>query len=719
MKIAVIYNRGRNRVINLFGVPNKEIIGLETIKRIADGLRKGGHTVRAFEGDKSLVDQLEEFMPRVLKGERPGMAFNISYGIQGQARYTHVPSILEMVGIPYVGSGPLAHSLALDKVVAKVIFRQNGIPTPDFAVLDAPGFVAPDLPYPLIVKPKNEAVSFGLKIVNDEEELRKAADFIFQAYQQPVLVEQYIEGREVNLGLLGNNPPETLPPVELTFSSQGPPIYTYEDKTRQSGREIGFECPAPLSKDLIATTEQVARRAFQALGCQDCARVDMRLDKEGNLYVLEINSLPSLGEHGSYTIAAEHAGLDFSALVCRLVEVASARYFGTPSPPQISVKKADLGEYLFSYLVERRDQMEKRLEEWVSISSRTSDPTGLQEMHKRTDALLTELRLRPVSELTDQRSVSTWESRAGLENGTLLISHLDVPLDEGATTPSFRRDPEWLYGEGIGVSRAPLVMLEFSLRALRSARRLRNIPLGVLFYTDEGRDCRYSRELIKKAAARARQVLVLRPGTPENNLTTQGRGWRKYRLIIEDNPRRLGKAYKARAVLWWAYSKLDQMAKLSSRENRVAVDVSQLKTEEFPRLLPHRVIATLLVSFLDTKNADAIERDIRSILTTKAYRWSLELISDRPPMKNRNVNRPLIRGLRQVAEKWEIPIATESSLYPSVAGLISGSSSVICGVGPVTRDVNTPQAAVQRISLLQRTLLLAQFLAQQVRGTKG
>ncbi|MGB7061325.1 MAG: ATP-grasp domain-containing protein [Candidatus Zixiibacteriota bacterium] len=716
MKIAIIYNRGSDKVINLFGIPNKETIGLKTIKRIADGLKKGGHAVRSFEGGKDLVDHLEEFMPRVLKGERPGMAFNISYGIQGQARYTHVPSILEMVGIPYVGSGPLAHSLALDKVVAKMIFRQHGIPTPDFAVLDAPGFEAPDLKYPLIVKPKNEAVSFGLRIVTSERELREAADFIFQAYYQPVLVEQYIEGREINVGLLGNNPPEVLPPVELMFSGGGPAIYTYEDKTRTSGRTIDFRCPAPLDKRLTENAQNLARKVFSALGCQDCARVDMRLDTRGEFHVLELNSLPSLGEHGSYTAAAESAGLDFSALVCRLVEVASARYFGTPTPPQISTAKGDLGEQVFNYLVERRDQMEKRLREWVSVSSRTSDPTGLQQMCKRVDALAGELKLQPVSELTDERSVWTWESRSGLKGGTLLISHLDVPLDEGSSAHGFRRDPEWLYGEGIGVSRAPLVMLEFALRALRSARRLRKIPLGLLFYTDEGRQCRYSREWINKAVTQARQVLVLRPGSPENRVIIQRRGWRNYRLILEDSPRRLGKAHKKRAVLRWAYSKLDEMAKLSSRENRIAVDVSQLRTEAFSQLLPHRIITVLLVSFLDSRKADAVEQSVRSILSTKEYRWNLELISDRPPMKKRQVNQRLVRSLKEVAEKWEIPFATESSLYPSAAGLVSGSTSVVCGIGPATRDVDTPQEAVQRISLVQRTLLLAQFLAQQVKS---
>ena len=107
MKIAVVYNRESKSVINLFGQSNKEMIGLATIKSICNALRKGGHQVTSLEGDKDLVDHLEHFMPRVLKGERPGMVFNVSYGIQGQARYTHVPSILEMVGIPYVASGPL------------------------------------------------------------------------------------------------------------------------------------------------------------------------------------------------------------------------------------------------------------------------------------------------------------------------------------------------------------------------------------------------------------------------------------------------------------------------------------------------------------------------------------------------------------------------------------------------------------------------------------
>ncbi len=466
MKIAVVYNRESKKVINLFGVPNREKYGLKSIQRITDALKKGGHHVIALEGDKDLVDKLEEFMPRVVKGERPGMVFNLSYGIQGQARYTHVPGILEMLGIPYVGSGPLAHSLSLDKVVAKVIFKQNGLPTPDFAVLQNREYEIPGLEFPLIVKPKNEAVSMGIKVVNNEDELREAAGSIFELFRQPVLVEQYIEGREINVGLLGNDPPEVFAPAEILFGTSGPKIYTIEDKKRQSGREIGVHCPADLTPEVTARAQEIARRAFEVLECFDCARVDMRLDEDGNFYILEINSLPSLGEHGSYVEAARYMGMDFSALVNRLVDVASARYFGTYEPASLQPEKKDPRSTIYNYLVERRDHLEKRVQTWSTLSSRTEDPVGIQIAVSKLRAAMQDLGLKEAGVISDVPHVHGWETKAGLENGTLLVFHLDVPLNPVLSAEPFRIDPEWIYGEGVGVSRAPLISMIHALQAL-------------------------------------------------------------------------------------------------------------------------------------------------------------------------------------------------------------------------------------------------------------
>jgi D-alanine-D-alanine ligase len=681
MKIAVVYNRMSNKVINLFGMPNREKYGLKSIKRITDALKKGGHHVIALEGDKDLIDNLEDFMPQVLKGERPGMVFNLSYGIQGQARYTHVPGILEMVGIPYIGSGPLAHSLALDKVVAKMIFQQNGVPTPDFAVLDGPGFEMPDVQFPLIVKPKNEAVSFGIRIVNTEDELRDAAGIIFDKFQQPVLAEQYIAGREINVGILGNSPPETFLPAELSFGEGGPDIYTYEDKTQKSGREVGVICPAKLDDKLTAYAQEVALKAFNVLGCYDCGRVDMRLDDAGNLYVLEINSLPSMGEHGSYVAAAEAMGMDFPALVNRLVEVASARYFGTPSPPDLSAKPKEPATQIFNYISKNRDQLEKRLSRWCSHSSRTADMVGRIHVINSINKLFEELLLKPVKELTNDKVVWTWESRAGMKDGILLLCQLDIPFGLHEQFQGYRRDPEWIYSEGIASVWGPLTMLEFALKSLRSIRKLRKIPLGILFY---------------KAIA-------------------DRRGQRKYMLVAEGTPHRLGKSKSHQEVLRWVGAKVEELAQLTNRRERIAVSAVDIETEAYPMLLPHRVKVTLFSSFAKIKTGDELENRMEQILGKNNIKWSLNCISNRPPMKVKKTNNPQLDSLKNIAEQWDIPFSIESSLWPSVGGLVKQGTPVICGMGPCAKDLYTSRECIERVSLIQRTLLLSQYLISRLK----
>lgn len=710
MKIAVVYNRESRRVINLFGVPNRETYGLKSIKRITEALKAGGHRPLALEGDKDLLDHLEEFMPRVMQGERPGMVFNLSYGIQGQARYTHVPGMLEMAGVPYVGSGPLAHSLALDKVVAKMIFKQEGIPTPDFAVLRESGFDEPRIAYPLIVKPKSEAVSFGIRVVHTESELREAAENIFQEFQQPVLAEQYIAGREINVGLLGNNPPEALPPAELIFG-EGPQIYTYEDKTRQSGRQVAVRCPAQVEESLAARAQEIAMRAFAALGCNDCARVDMRVNAAGEIFVLELNSLPSLGEHGSYVHAASAVGLDFAGLINRLVSIASARYFGTPSPPEIAAKPSNRRERIFTHLTARRDRIEKRIEAWTRIASRTADPVGIRTAAAEADRWMRELGLQANESFTDQNSAWLWETRKTFEHGTLFIGHLDVPIDLEAATGGFHRDPEYLYGEGVGSSRGPLAMLEFALGALRHVRLLHNRPIGVLLYGDEGRACQQSGNLIRAAAEHAAQVLVLHAGNPGDRVITQRRGRRTYRMSLEGPSRRPGQRTKRPEAFLRVCAAVQAVSELSSHREHISVSPIDLRAKGHPMVLPHAFQVLIAMTYLDAAAADEIEERMRAILKEGSLTWKLDLLTDRPPLQERRRNLQLYKRLTASAGAWEIPLAKESSLWPSAAGLVPTRIPALCGIGPTAINLHTPQEAIERISLVQRTLLLTEFLS--------
>jgi D-alanine-D-alanine ligase len=247
---------------------------------------------------------------------------------------------------------------------------------------------------------------------------------------------------------------------------------------------------------------------------------------------------------------------------------------------------------------------------------------------------------------------------------------------------------------------------------------LHQLPIGVLYYLDEGRDCRYSAEIISAAASKAARVLVLRPGSLGDNAIVQRRGQRRYTLTIEGKPQRIGQKRKSPEAILWFSKKIGEMSSLTSKKERIALSVSNLKTESFPMLLPHRIVTTVVLSYHDSKLADATEKAMKDLLKQNGFKCNIEKISDRLPMKEQANNLQLLKVLADVAKKWEIPLAKESSVVPSAGGLVPAKIPVVCGIGPVAKELYTPQEAVNRISLVQRTLLIAEFLAQDIQSGK-
>ena len=162
------------------------------------------------------------------------------------------------------------------------------------------------------------------------------------------------------------------------------------------------------------------------------------------------------------------------------------------------------------------------------------------------------------------------------------------------------------------------------------------------------------------------------------------------------------------------WTKLEEFGQLTSQKERVSVSTIDVTTETMPMLLPHRVSATILVTYPEAGVAGQIEEKMRVILGKGGPRWELERVADRPPMKERRANLRLAKSLADIASAWDMPLKRESSVWPSVAGLVPAKTGCVCGVGPVARHLGTPQEAVQRISLVQRTLLLAEFLAKDI-----
>ncbi|WP_082190707.1 D-alanine--D-alanine ligase family protein [Bradyrhizobium pachyrhizi] len=326
MRTAVVWNSDRLGVINRFGQICPEKYGRNAVENVIAALRDGGHETLLCEGDKTLLATLERFMPPDRQGRPSGIVFNMAYGIQGECRYTHVPAMLEMGGVPYTGSSPLGHALALDKVITKELIRAAGVPTPNFQVMRDGTEAVRELQFPVVVKPRHESTSFGLQLVHEPALLKPSVDAIVAQYDQDALVEEYIDGREICVALLGNEVIETLPLVEHDFADRPVRLITWEDKSHRAAAEPEKICPALVDEDLAKRLRDISVATFRACFCRDYARVDIRVDRAGQPFVLEINSMAALGQGASYVLAARAAGLGFPALANRIVDVALERY---------------------------------------------------------------------------------------------------------------------------------------------------------------------------------------------------------------------------------------------------------------------------------------------------------------------------------------------------------------------------------------------------------
>lgn len=316
----------------------------ETIGAITSALESGGHTVTFVEGSLALVEAL----PKV----RPDICFNICEGHFGDAREAHVPALLEMMRIPYTGSRVMTLALALDKPMTKRVLTYHNLPTPAFQVFERVNEpLDPDIRLPAFVKPSREGTGMGItpdSIVRDESQLRNQLRVQFERYDQPILVEQFIEGRELTVGVVGNltspvawRVPEDeeaprvsrglvfLPPMEVDLDRYETEagIYTSRIKT-ELVHDFYWTCPAKLSEAEVDELHWLTAATFRVTGCQDVARVDFRLDANdnGKPYILEINPLPGLNpEYSDLCIEAGAYGWSYEELVNRILEEAIER----------------------------------------------------------------------------------------------------------------------------------------------------------------------------------------------------------------------------------------------------------------------------------------------------------------------------------------------------------------------------------------------------------
>ncbi len=319
MRVGFVYNVRSADAAE--GDEDAEFDEPETIEAISNAIAAHGHDVIGLEADRTL--------PAALAAADVEVVFNIAEGKGQRGREAHVPALLELLGIPYTGSDAVTLGITLDKPLASTLVRAAGVATPRGIVLTAADDQLPvDLRFPVIVKPVHEGSSKGISsdsIVFDEAALRRQVGKVATRYRQPVLCEEYVEGREITVGLLGL-PVRVLPPMEIVFLDDSElPLYSFEVK-RRFEELVRYEIPAPLAPDELAATERASLAAFEALGCRDVARLDFRLDEAGVPHFLECNPLPGLAPGvGDLIFIAEADGLSFEDLIGEILAGALRR----------------------------------------------------------------------------------------------------------------------------------------------------------------------------------------------------------------------------------------------------------------------------------------------------------------------------------------------------------------------------------------------------------
>jgi D-alanine-D-alanine ligase len=306
-------------------------VSLSSAARVEDALERRGHDVTPIDVGADLVARLRE--------ARPDVAFVALHGEDGEDG--SVQELLELLDIPYTGSRPGASARSWDKVLAKDVLRDAGLPTPEYCAFNQTSFrdlgaaaALPDierrLGFPIVVKPARGGSSLGIKFARDDADVPGALVAAF-AYDTRILLERFVEGRELAVSVLDGEP---LPVIEVVTSSGATSLRGAEDETRspaydfEARYEIGrteFVCPAPLDPDTTARAHELAVAVWDALGCEGFARVDLMLDADGGLWVLEANTIPGLTDTSLLPQAADAAGIAFDELIERLLALAVKR----------------------------------------------------------------------------------------------------------------------------------------------------------------------------------------------------------------------------------------------------------------------------------------------------------------------------------------------------------------------------------------------------------
>lgn len=303
----------------------------EEVGAVEESLRSGGfnpYLLSVEHFSKELVQTIAKISPKFV--------FNLCEEIDGKCEHEmSVAGFLDLMGIPYTGSGPLALGLALNKFRMKQLLRAAGIPVARGCLLSrGKASISFNINFPVIVKPVQSDGSLGINsysVCRDMEQLKNQVAYIHGIYHQDALVEEYLDGREFNVSIIGDQAPEVLAISEIDFSGMPdgePRIVSYRAKWDEESVMYNCTipiCPAEIPKRQWERISDIALRSYQYIDCRDYARIDMRTDSRGNLYVIEVNPNPDISPQAGFARAARAAGYTYAEIILRISQAAVER----------------------------------------------------------------------------------------------------------------------------------------------------------------------------------------------------------------------------------------------------------------------------------------------------------------------------------------------------------------------------------------------------------
>jgi D-alanine-D-alanine ligase len=532
-----------------------------------------------------------------------------------------------------------------------------------------------------------------------------------EQFSQEILVEQFIPGREFAVGLLGNgNSVEILPIVEMDLKGDPNRIQTITDKKQTPVDKI---CPALLTSEQTAEIKRICLAAFRKLGLYDFTRVDFRMDKDGRFYVLELNSMASLGVTGSYYTAAKAAGYTYDTLINKILDVATLRYFGEShleAESSEQIESQPLRSVVRSYIRSHASSNETLLEHFVNVNSTV---TNLEDVNKL--GLMLSKRLEHLGFAVkehhefDVGNMLYFTNHDSEENDVLLLSHLDTWYTNQDFTPFYKVGNK-LYGSGIAESKGGLVTMLSALQALRFARKLKKIKCGILLISDDSLGGRFSKRLVHDISKISKYIIELKWGLNNGGIVTSCSGSTRYHIDLT-HIRRPDETNKdvvpdmCRKIIAWK--------KISDEYSDARITISEFNAKTSFGRAPEYGRLSLESRYMTQKQGERFDSELRRI-AKKKDKSKLDIhitkqVTREPLEKSENISN-FYALIEKIAKQADIKINSNHRYATSSLCDVSQDIPMIGSMGPVGSDYRTPNEHILKDSLIDRGVLLALVL---------